>query len=249
MPYTTDSTGRQVWSGASIPQASRESIRQELMALADRIAALEALLAAAPDDNENVYIGEPPPATLSGAIQNVFVGVDAGASLVSGVQNVGLGREALTLCTTGTSNVAVGESALDKCVDGNYTIGIGDSAGTRCVNNTVVSTPTNCIFIGFAAKSGSTSGITTNEIVIGYNASGNGDDSVTIGNSSTEYTYLKGMVSTTSAFKLPSYTVSTLPTAATYAQCIIYVSNGTSNKRLAVSDGTNWRWPDGTIVS
>ena len=49
--------------------------------------------------------------------------------------------------------------------------------------------------------------------------------------------------------KLTSYTVATLPSASTYAQCLIYVSNGTGNKRLAVSDGTNWRWPDGTIVS
>jgi hypothetical protein len=48
--------------------------------------------------------------------------------------------------------------------------------------------------------------------------------------------------------QLRSYTVATLPSAATAAQ-LIYVSDGTSNKRLAVSDGTNWRWPDGAVVS
>ena len=48
---------------------------------------------------------------------------------------------------------------------------------------------------------------------------------------------------------LPVYTVSTLPTAADYTAAIIYVSDGTSNKRFAVSDGTNWRWPDGVVVS
>ncbi len=47
---------------------------------------------------------------------------------------------------------------------------------------------------------------------------------------------------------LPSFTVSTLPTASPAARTI-YVSNGTSNKRFAISDGTNWRWPDGAIVS
>lgn len=46
---------------------------------------------------------------------------------------------------------------------------------------------------------------------------------------------------------LPGYTVGTLPSAT--AAGLIYVSNGTGSKRLAVSDGTNWRWPDGTIVS
>lgn len=49
--------------------------------------------------------------------------------------------------------------------------------------------------------------------------------------------------------RLPSYTVATLPSAATYIRGLVYVSDGTSNKRFAVSDGTNWRWPDGAIVS
>lgn len=49
--------------------------------------------------------------------------------------------------------------------------------------------------------------------------------------------------------KLPSYTVATLPAAATYPRVMIYVSDGTSNKRIAVSDGTNWRFPDGNVVS
>lgn len=48
---------------------------------------------------------------------------------------------------------------------------------------------------------------------------------------------------------LPIYTVGTLPAAATYANSMIYVSDGTSNKRLAVSDGVQWRWPDGAIVT
>lgn len=48
---------------------------------------------------------------------------------------------------------------------------------------------------------------------------------------------------------LPVYTVATLPTATDYPAGIIYVSDGTSNKRLAVCDGTNWRWPDGAVVT
>jgi hypothetical protein len=50
-------------------------------------------------------------------------------------------------------------------------------------------------------------------------------------------------------FRLPTYTVATLPAAATFARCLIYVSDGTANKRFAVSDGTSWRWPDGAVVS
>jgi hypothetical protein len=48
---------------------------------------------------------------------------------------------------------------------------------------------------------------------------------------------------------LPTYTVGTVPSAATYVRGLIFVSDGTANKRLAISDGTNWRFPDGNIVS
>lgn len=48
--------------------------------------------------------------------------------------------------------------------------------------------------------------------------------------------------------RLRSYTVAGVPSASVPGR-VIYVSNGTSNKRLAVSDGANWRWPDGAIVS
>ncbi len=58
------------------------------------------------------------------------------------------------------------------------------------------------------------------------------------------------VVNASSHLGLRSYTVATLPSAGgANAQTMIYVSDGTSNKRLAVSDGTNWRWPDGAIVS
>ena len=58
-----------------------------------------------------------------------------------------------------------------------------------------------------------------------------------------------GSVQSAAPFQLPSYTVAGVPAAASYAGCLIHVSNGTANKRLAVSDGTNWRFPDGAVVS
>ncbi|WP_198373258.1 glycosyl hydrolase family 28-related protein [Roseomonas rosulenta] len=56
-------------------------------------------------------------------------------------------------------------------------------------------------------------------------------------------------VSATNPLQLAGYTVATLPAAASYARSLIFVSDGTANKRLAISDGTNWRWPDGAVVS
>jgi hypothetical protein len=50
--------------------------------------------------------------------------------------------------------------------------------------------------------------------------------------------------------QLPTYTTSTLPTAANTARGLIYVSNGADSKRVAWCDGTNWRWlVDDTVVS
>lgn len=56
------------------------------------------------------------------------------------------------------------------------------------------------------------------------------------------------IIDANSHLNLRPYTVATVPSASVVGQAI-YVSNGTANKRLAVSDGTNWRWPDGAIVS
>ena len=56
------------------------------------------------------------------------------------------------------------------------------------------------------------------------------------------------MIDANRHLRLRSYTVGTLPSASPASQ-MIYVSDGTSNKRMAVSDATNWRFPDGNIVS
>jgi len=58
-----------------------------------------------------------------------------------------------------------------------------------------------------------------------------------------------GAVQAGSPLQLPSYTVATLPPAASYPRCMIYVADGTVNKRVAISDGTSWRWPDGAVVA
>lgn len=56
------------------------------------------------------------------------------------------------------------------------------------------------------------------------------------------------IVSAASHLTLRPYTVATLPSAANAGE-LIYISDGSTNRRMAVSDGTNWRFPDGDIVS
>ena len=58
-----------------------------------------------------------------------------------------------------------------------------------------------------------------------------------------------GAVQAGSPLQLPSFTVATLPPAASYPRSMIYVADGSANRRLAISDGAAWRWPDGAVVS
>jgi hypothetical protein len=48
---------------------------------------------------------------------------------------------------------------------------------------------------------------------------------------------------------LKSYTVAAALLLVATAGQQIYVSDGTSNKRLAIADGTTWRFPDGAVIS
>jgi hypothetical protein len=47
---------------------------------------------------------------------------------------------------------------------------------------------------------------------------------------------------------LPVYTIATLPDATLWPYAMVAVSDGASNQRQAISDGTIWRYPSGTAV-
>lgn len=47
---------------------------------------------------------------------------------------------------------------------------------------------------------------------------------------------------------LATFTIASKPAASSWTGAIIYVSDGAANKKLAISDGTVWRYPDGTAV-
>lgn len=46
----------------------------------------------------------------------------------------------------------------------------------------------------------------------------------------------------------PVYTLATLPSATLWPYATAAVSDGASNQRLVISDGTVWRYPSGTAV-
>ena len=120
---------------------------------------------------------------------NTFVGYNAGYNHRTGVNNTLFGYNAGLSTTTGSSNTFIGTSAGQSNTTGGGNICIGQSAGQY---PTTLTTGSNNIYIGFDTA-GSASG-NSNEIVIGQGATGNGTNTITLGNSSNGKTILTGNV-------------------------------------------------------
>ena len=122
---------------------------------------------------------------------NTAIGYQSLINNSSGGNNSTLGVGALYANTSGSHNLAIGRDALAQNTTGNYNVALGNYAGsyTSIGNNQTSSSST---YIGYYAKALADAG--TNEIVIGYNAIGNGSNSATLGNDSITKTILKGNV-------------------------------------------------------
>ncbi|MDD2774055.1 MAG: hypothetical protein PHP45_10220 [Elusimicrobiales bacterium] len=147
----------------------------------------------------NIFIGDGGQSSVgeSGATykgsENVFVGISAGQSNNTGYYNAFVGRAAGTSNTTGLSNVAVGNRAGYSNTTGAQNVFVGQAAGRFWADgSTALETPTNSVYIGYAARGYNNSD--SNSIVIGANAIGIGANSVVLGNSSIATTVLRGNV-------------------------------------------------------
>lgn len=121
--------------------------------------------------------------------QGAAVGAFALYANTTGNHNTAMGGSALRLNTAGGSNTAVGYYALYGNVAGGQNAAVGRGAGRFQNDGTSeLQTPENSVYLGAGTKSGSDpdggEDAIVNEIVIGYNAIGNGPDTVTLGNTS-----------------------------------------------------------------
>jgi hypothetical protein len=148
------------------------------------------------------------------ASNNIFMGLNSGSRITTGSSNIGLGQTSLTAVTTGGSNVAVGVNALKAITTVNSNTAVGTSAlgANTGQNNTALGAsagaanidgPNNlfigqfaaaalqyaqsCIYIGTACTgtNGTAGAKTINEIVLGTGTAGRGNNTVTIGSTST----------------------------------------------------------------
>jgi len=113
-------------------------------------------------------------------------------SNATGSFNTTNGYYSLFANTTGSFNTAVGYASLYSNTTGSYNIATGREAGRYFTGNQALTNPSNSIFLGNNTKALADSG--SNEIVIGYYATGIGSNSVTLGNDSITTTALKGDV-------------------------------------------------------
>ena len=129
----------------------------------------------------------------------------------SGQYNTALGNAALYTNTSGVSNTALGYKSMYDNINGNYNTAVGLdslSENQRGDSNTAVGynsgrfitngtshniIPTSSVFIGMNTKAKADN--EENQIVIGFDAVGEGSNTVVLGNNSITKTVLKGDVS------------------------------------------------------
>ena len=173
--------------------------------------------------NYNSVLGFGAGTALTTGNANTFLGNSAGQNNTTASNNVFLGYQAGFTNTTGGSNTFLGLQAGYSCTTGGNNICIGQGAGQSPVTLT---TGNNNIYIGINAA-GSASG-NSNEIVIGQGATGNGTDTITIGNSSTAKAVISGITMTYNSTFGTLYLGNTIPAGlATGANLNTFIGLGT----------------------
>ena len=140
----------------------------------------------------SVYIGFSAGKSTTSAYNCTFIGANAAVSNTTGNWNTGIGESCMQYATTGIVNTTLGVRALLNNTTGSNNIAIGGFSANLIgsgANNTVSN---QSIFIG--ANTRALNDNETNQIVIGDSAIGAGSNTVTLGNTSTTTTRLRGAV-------------------------------------------------------
>jgi hypothetical protein len=143
----------------------------------------------------NTFIrGSAAGANVSGN-HNVSIGYEAFGALSSGSNNLAMPIRALKSVTTGSDNVGLGNGALYAVTTTSSNVGIGATSGRYLADgSTANQTPTNSLYLGPLTKSSAAG--QSNEIVIGYDAIGNGSNTATIGNTDLTNLFIGGTTNT-----------------------------------------------------
>jgi hypothetical protein len=143
--------------------------------------------------SSNVAVGTGALNANTAGLQNSAIGISSLIANTSGQFNTAIGAYSMEFATTGSRNVGIGSSALLYNTTGTNNLAIGFESGRVIADGvTQAGSCNDSLFIGANTKPLNVS--QTNQIVIGYNATGIGSNSVVLGNDSITKTALKGNV-------------------------------------------------------
>jgi len=130
------------------------------------------------------------------AAANTLIGSGAGAGVTTGGSNIYIGRDAGSNNQTSSLNTAIGVFAMLNHNTGTHNIVIGFNSARYLADGTTNATSfDSCVYLGNSIKV--TSSGVSNEIILGFNAIGNGSNTATLGNTSITNTYLRGNINYT----------------------------------------------------
>ncbi len=138
--------------------------------------------------------------------------------------NTGIGQSAL-FQNTGSNNTGIGVNVIQGNSTGSNNVGLGYNAGVFDMNNLNTSVFDNSVFLGANSKMHADG--ETNQIVIGYNAIGNGSNTIQLGNTSISNVKTSGTL-TTGTITLPN-------------------TDGTSGQVLSTNGSGSVGWANSTI--
>jgi len=159
--------------------------------------------------NNNTAVGTDSMKLSNGASFNTSIGTGSLKAATVGQGNTAIGFSALAEKTTTNFNTAVGNNCLGNITTGFRNTAVGNDAGKFTADGITSNlTGNQSIFIGDSAKP--LANAQNNQIVIGYDAIGNGANTATIGNNSIVKTILKGSVGVGTT--LPNYKLEVMGT-------------------------------------
>jgi hypothetical protein len=177
--------------------------------------------------NSNVAIGFQALRFNNTGASNVVIGKSAGNAITGAAQNTAIGTEALISNTTSNNNTAIGSQSLMN-VTGAANTAIGVWSGRHIADgSTANTTGSNSVFLGQQTRALANG--QTNQIVIGFDTTGAGSNTATLGNTSIVDTILRGRVN------IQQYATASRPTYVKGA--LIYDS---SLGKLVIGGATGW---------
>ena len=198
----------------------------------------------------NTFIGHYSGYSNTTGYYNSFIGHNAGYLNTTGYVNVFIGRRSGYLNTTGYANVFIGYNAGYSNTTGYNNSFIGYNAGRYLADGSTARTTGNYgLYLGVNTKASTDD--TSNEIVIGYDATGNGSNSVTLGNDNILKTISKGNVgigNTAPSYKLDVNGTGRFVGALTVGAYTLPNTDGSANQVLKTNGSGVLTWQNDSGV-